>query len=162
MTLLILLKTHQNKRVYYDVLDWKDERVDSVIQRIIDNRNRRHKEAPPAIRREGQYLEEIRENEFNEIRQFKLPNIPVHILTGGRFDKPHKLRSKEYDDEALFRSKIKHRVSRWTDVIQSVGKGMIFYSVDAGHFVHFDDPELLISSIKIVLHDYELIKNDKN
>lgn len=153
-------ETHKNKRLYYNVLDWEDTRVDSLIQAFIDNRNSRHKEAPPAIRREGQYLEKIRENEFAEIRKYKLPNIPVHILTGGRFDKPHNLRSKEYDEEALFRSKMKHRVSRWTDVIQSVDKGMMFYSGDAGHFVHFDDPELLISSVKIVLQDYNLIKNE--
>jgi hypothetical protein len=50
---------------------------------------------------------------------------------------------------------MKYRVERWTDVIQSVDKGMLFYSSDAGHFVHYDDPELLISSIRIVLQDYE-------
>lgn len=154
-------ETHQNKRLYYNVLDWEAVRVDSLIQQFIDNRNRRHQEAPPAIRREGQYLEEIRDNEFEEIQQHQLPNIPVHILTGGRFDKPLKFRSKEYDEEALFRSKMKHRVSRWTDVIQSVDKGMLFYSANAGHFVHFDQPELLISSIKIILHDYALIRREK-
>ena len=52
---------------------------------------------------------------------------------------------------------MKHRVSRWTDVIQSVEKGMLFYSADAGHFVHYDDPELVVSSIKIALEDYRLL-----
>ena len=64
----------------------------------------------------------------------------------------------EYDEEALLRSKMQHRMQRWTEVIQSVEKGMLFYSGDAGHFVHYDDPELLISSIRIVLHDYFLLK----
>ena len=96
--------------------------------------------------------------EFQEITENPLPNIPVHILTGGRYDIPKKHRPKEYDAEAVFRSKIKHRILRWTDVIQSVDKGMIFYSGDAGHFVHYDDPELLISSVKIVLQDYQLLK----
>ena len=58
---------------------------------------------------------------------------------------------------------MKNRVERWTDVVQSVDKGMLFYSGDAGHFVHYDDPELLISSIRIILQDYELLRkrNDK-
>ena len=58
----------------------------------------------------------------------------------------------------MFRAKMKHRVERWTEVIQSVEKGMLFYGGDAGHFVHYDDPELVISSIKFVFRDYELIK----
>jgi len=127
-------------------------------QVFIDKRKKGRAQAPLPIQREGQVLAEIRSKEFKEITESNLPNIPVHILTGGRFDMPQKFRSKEYDDEALFRSKMKHRVSRWTDVIQSVDKGMLFYSGDAGHFVHYDDPELLISSIKIVLQDYQILK----
>ncbi|MEM1121293.1 MAG: hypothetical protein AAGJ18_12650 [Bacteroidota bacterium] len=52
---------------------------------------------------------------------------------------------------------MRHRVSRWTEVIQSVDKGMLFYSGDAGHFVHYDDPALLISSIGIVPADYQIL-----
>ena len=148
-------ETHQNKREYYDVLNWEDSKVDSLIQAFIDTRKSRREQSPLSIRREGQVLEEIREKEFKEINAIPLPNIPVHILVGGRFDMPEKFRSKEYDDEALFRSKLKHRLARWTDVIQSVDRGMLLYSGDAGHFVHWDDPELVIASIRIVLLDYE-------
>lgn len=69
--------------------------------------------------------------------------------------------SKEYDEEALFRSKMKHRIARWTDVVQSVDKGMLFYSGDAGHYVQWDDPELVIASIKIALQDYKLLQQRK-
>lgn len=151
-------ETHQNKRLYYDFLDWEDAKIDSLIQSFIDKRKTGKERVPLSMQRESQVLEDLREKEFKEITKDSLPNIPVHILTGGRFDKPKKLRSKEYDEEALFRSKMKQRVYRWTNVIQSVDKGMIFYSGDAGHFVHIDDPELLISSIKIVLEDYESLK----
>lgn len=153
-------ETHQNKKLYYEDTGWESHRVDSLIQSFIDRRNQRHAQSPPAIRREGQYLEEIRDREFDEIREQPLPNIPVHILTGGRFDKPLHLRSTVYDEEAVFRSKMRHRVQRWTDLIQSVDKGMMFYSGDAGHFVHYDDPELLISSVRIVLHDYAVMRKN--
>ncbi len=153
-------ETHQNKRLYYDVLHWEDPKIDSLMASFIDKRKSGKEQMPLSMQRESQVLEDIRENEFKEIVKKKLPNIPVHILTGGRFEKPKKNRSKAYDEEALFRSKMKHRVHRWTNVIQSVDKGMIFYSGDAGHFVHIDDPELLISSIKIVLKDYNLLKQN--
>ena len=103
-------------------------------------------------------LAQLRETSFKEITDSELPNIPVHILTGGRYDTPPRFRIKELNDSLLFRAKMKNRVERWTDVIQSVDKGMLLYSGDAGHFVHYDDPELLISSIRIILQDYELLQ----
>ncbi len=154
-------ETQENQRPYYDVLNWEEAKVDSLIQAFIDIRKTGRQDAPGAIQREGQVLEQLRVDDFDEINSKALPNIPVHILTGGRYDKPMARRSKEYDEELLFRSKLKHRVSRWTDVIQSVDKGMLFYSGDAGHFVHWDDPELLISSVRIVLQDYQILQQKK-
>ncbi len=153
-------ETQQNRRAYYEVLNWEDTKVDSLIQAFIDIRKDRSTR-PLALQREGQVLENQRENDFEEIKQRELPNIPVHILMGGRFEKPRQLRTKDYDEEALFRSKTQYRMQRWTEVIQSVDKGMLLYSGDAGHFVHYDDPELLLSSLRIVLHDYQLLQQPK-
>ncbi len=113
---------------------------------------------PKSIVEEGEVLAELRATDFKEISDSKLPNIPVHILTGGRYDTPPRFRIKELNDSLLFRAKMKNRVERWTEVVQSVDKGMLFYSGDAGHFVHYDDPELFISSAIIVLQDYESLK----
>lgn len=151
-------ETHENKRHQYEVLGWNESRVDSLINAFIERRSNRHADAPDAIRQEGLYLERVREQEFKEVTASALPNIPVHILTGGKFDLPNHLRSKSYDNEALFRSKMQHRLTRWMEVVQSVDKGMLFYSGDAGHFVQWDDPELVISSIRLALADYELLK----
>ncbi|SIO14300.1 alpha/beta fold hydrolase [Algoriphagus halophilus] len=153
-------ETHQNRTEYYDILDWEPSKVDSLIQSFIDIRASRNKDSPAPIKREGQVLEELREQDFQEISGTPLPNIPVHMVVGGRFDMPVQFQSKEYDDKALFRSKIKHRISRWTDVIQSVDKGMLLYSGDAGHFVQWDDPELVISSIRIVMQDYYTLQEE--
>ena len=109
-------------------------------------------------RRKTDVLEMMRESEFEEIRNSELPNIPVHFLVGGRYDTPPRLRATEFNDSLYFRARWKHRIKRWTDVILSVDKGMIFYSGDAGHFVHWDDPELFISSVRIVLQDYKLLQ----
>lgn len=128
---------------------WKKEEAES---------NNKPATKPKSIIEEGNVLAQMRETDFKEITDSKLPNIPLHILTGGRYDTPPAFRIKELNDSLLFRAKMKNRVERWTNVIQSVDKGMLFYSGDAGHFVQWDDPELLVSSIKIVLQDYELLK----
>jgi pimeloyl-ACP methyl ester carboxylesterase len=141
-----------SRRVYYEEIGMSKERVDEMMQAIYYGTP--NLTVPKSVQEESQVLGELRESEFKEIKQSPLPkNIPVHIITGGRFDMPERMRSKEFDEEAVFRIKMRNRVARWTDVIQSVDKGMLFYSGDAGHFVHYDDPELVISSIKIVIQD---------
>src|SRR5690606_6617568 len=119
---------NQNKRDYYQVLGWDDKRIDKAIEEVKIGLAKRNEGAPMAIQEEGEILADLRETDFKEIKEHPLPNIPVHIITGGRFDFPDRLRSKEYDEEILFRSKNRYRIARWIDVVQSVDKGMLFYS----------------------------------
>lgn len=154
-------ETQENKRDYYRFMDWDEAQIDSMVLAVSNGLQQRRTAAPKSIQEEGQVLEDLRERDFAEIQNAPLPNIPVHILTGGRFDMPERMRSKKYDDEAVFRSKMRYRTARWMEVVQSVAKGMFFYSGDAGHFVHWDDPELLLSSVRIVLQDYQLLQKQK-
>ncbi|WP_461100191.1 alpha/beta fold hydrolase [Telluribacter humicola] len=149
-------ENHQNKRDYYKPLGWDEARIDKEVAGIVSFLEDRNRDAPPSIKEEGIVLADLRKTEFKEITESPLPNIPVHIITGGRFDAPEDSRTPE--NIAKFRSKMRVRGGRWMDVVQSVDKGMLFYSGDAGHFVHYDDPELLVASIKLVLQDYELLK----
>jgi pimeloyl-ACP methyl ester carboxylesterase len=147
-------ETQENKRDYYDILGWDNSRINQELSEISQKWEQRDKNLPLSLREERQVLKDLRSSDFREITETPLPNIPVHMLTGGRFDMPQHLRSVDFDNEVLFRSKMEHRVARWTKVIQSVERGMLFYSGDAGHFVHIDDPELVVASIKIALNDY--------
>jgi pimeloyl-ACP methyl ester carboxylesterase len=156
-------ETQENKRQYFKDIGLNDSYIDSLFKKFdkesIESKSK--STAPISIQNEGTVLEDLRKSDFKEINETQLPNIPVHILTGGRYDTPIRLRRTEYNDSLLFRSKMQHRSTRWINVIQSVDKGMFFYSADAGHFVHRDDPELAISSIKIVLQDHFLLKSKK-
>jgi len=147
-------ETQANKRDYYQVLGWDDERIDQELASNARKSQARLDKAPQSIKEESQVLTAMRENDFREIRDHPLPNVPVHILTGGLYNPPAEFQTTKYDREAYFRSKMVHRLVRWTEVVNSVDKGMLFYSADAGHFVHYYDPELLISSVRIALIDY--------
>jgi pimeloyl-ACP methyl ester carboxylesterase len=153
-------ENHENKRQYFIDIGIENSTIDSLFKKwdLESIANKGNSQAPMSVKEEGDVLENMRKTDFKEIADSKLPDIPVHILTGGRYDTPLQYRAKEFNDSLLFRAKMKHRVERWTGVIQSVDQGMLFYSGDAGHFVHYDDPELLISSVRIVLQDYELIR----
>jgi len=153
-------ETRLNRRKPFLDVGLTNEQVDTLFNKwaLDDEANKNKPTSKPKS-----VIEELRETDFKEITNSNLPNIPVHILTGGRYDTPPRFRIKELNDSLLFRAKMKNRVERWTDVVQSVDKGMLLYSGDAGHFVHYDDPELLISSIRIILQDYELLqkRNDE-
>jgi len=154
-------ETQLNRRKPFLDIGLTNEQVDTLFNKwaLEDQANKNQPSSKPkSVIEESEVLAQLRETNFKEITDSELPNIPVHVLTGGRYDTPPRFRIKELNDSLLFRAKMKNRVERWTDVIQSVDKGMLLYSGDAGHFVHYDDPELVISSIKIVIQDYELIK----
>jgi pimeloyl-ACP methyl ester carboxylesterase len=154
-------ETQLNRRNPFLDIGLTNEQVDTLFNKwaLEDQANKNQPSSKPkSVIEESEVLAQLRETNFKEITDSELPNIPVHVLTGGRYDTPPRFRIKELNDSLLFRAKMKNRVERWTDVIQSVDKGMLLYSGDAGHFVHYDDPELLISSIRIILQDYELLK----
>ena len=155
-------ETQENKRLNFKELGIDDCTIDSLLAKYERENieNKKKSTAPKSVQEEGKVLENLRKTDFIEINDSDLPNIPVHIITGGRYDTPPRFRSHDFIDSLMFRAKMKHRVERWTNVIQSVDKGMLFYSGDAGHFVHYDDPELVISSIGLALQDYELLKKE--
>jgi pimeloyl-ACP methyl ester carboxylesterase len=154
-------ETQENRRLPLMDIGMDDYTIDTLIAKWERQamENKLNDTRPKSVQEEGKVLADMRKTDFKEISDSELPNIPVHILTGGRYDTPPRFRSREFNDSLEFRAKMKHRVDRWTDVVLSVDKGMLFYSGDAGHFVHYDDPELLISSIRILLQDYELLKS---
>ena len=158
-------ETQFNRRKPFLDIGLTNEQVDTLFNKwaLEDQANKNQPSSKPkSVIEESEVLAQLRETNFKEITDSELPNIPVHILTGGRYDTPPRFRIKELNDSLLFRAKMKNRVERWTDVVQSVDKGMLLYSGDAGHFVHYDDPELLISSIRIILQDYELLQKKKD
>lgn len=158
-------ETQLNRRNPFLDIGLTNEQVDTLFNKwALDDEAKKNKPStkPKSVIEESEVLAQLRETNFKEITDSKLPNIPVHILTGGRYDTPPRFRIKELNDSLLFRAKMKNRVERWIDVVQSVDKGMLLYSGDSGHFVHYDDPQLLISSIKIILQDYELIQRRKD
>jgi len=154
-------ETQENRRLPFLDIGLDDYTIDTLIAKWEKEaiENKLHDNRPKSVQEEAEVLADLRKSDFREISDSELPNIPVHILTGGRYDTPPRFRATEFNDSLMFRAKMKHRVERWTDVVLSVDKGMLFYSGDAGHFVHYDDPELLISSIRILLQDYELMRS---
>lgn len=111
---------------------------------------------PISLQEELQVLFDLRHSEWAEFNNKPLPNIPVSFVVGGRYGPPPNAKPI---DEAIFHSKMKYQVERWVKFVDPLPKGRFFYSANAGHFVHRDDPGLAIYSIQSVLTDAQTNKN---
>ncbi|WP_128543223.1 alpha/beta fold hydrolase [Larkinella soli] len=97
--------------------------VDSAIAQRRRDLFRPDPKMAPSLQEELQVLFDLRRSEFAEFRDKPLPGIPVALLTGGRYDAFPNARPI---DEALFRSKMKFRVERWVQFVNTVPKGRFF------------------------------------
>jgi len=113
------------------------------------------------------YVEEVKisvqltQNEFNECDRNPLPDVPVHFIMAGGYsesggDHPPLI----CDFEKLFRVSENLKMKRYLQLLYPLKYGKLFYCSQSGHFVQTDDPDLVISSIKLALADFEKIQRE--
>ncbi|MCE5320530.1 MAG: alpha/beta hydrolase [Bacteroidales bacterium] len=86
-----------------------------------------------------------------------VPDVPVHFIMAGGYP-AGQVTQKLYDEEKLFRINKVIKIKAWLELINPLRYGKIFYCSKSGHNVQNDDPEIIISSIKLALHDYGKIQ----
>lgn len=106
------------------------------------------------VQQESELLRNLRITDFRALNEKDLPAIPVHFIVGGRFSVPPEYRSKDYDQESLFRARTRHWVENWMNVVNKSPYGRLFYSSIAGHYVQNDDPDIVLLSIQQAVKDY--------
>jgi len=111
--------------------------------------------------RELEVLGELRWTDWKEISGSKLPVIPIQFIIGGKFGVAPEQRIKEFDHEAYFRARQVRAFQRYAKIAGESPYGKVFYSAGAGHFVHSDDPAMVISCIRIALEDYQRLRQEK-
>ncbi len=131
-----------------------DKYIDSMMIAKFENISAIDSSRNIKIQQESEMLRKLRVSDFKELNENELPSIPVHFIIGGRFSVPPQYQSKDYDQESLFRARTKHWIVNWTYVANKSPFGRLFYSSKAGHYVQYDDPELIIESIKLAVLDY--------
>lgn len=111
------------------------------------------------------YVEEVKisvhltQTEFNECDRNPLPDVPVHfILAGGYSASGGDNSPLTCDREKLFRIAENLKMKRYLQLLYPLKYGKLFYSSKSSHFVQTDEPDLVISAIKLALIDYAKIK----
>jgi len=133
--------------------------IDSIFGKTYDNFIEKLYEEMP-----GFYVEEVKisrslyNSEFKECDRNPLPDVPVHFIQSGGFanNEPTTI----YDREKMWRIANNLKMKRWLALINPLKYGKYFYSSQSGHYIQQDDPDLVISSIKLALKDYDKIRKE--
>ena len=113
------------------------------------------------------YVEEVKissqltKTEFEECVHTPLPDVPVHFIMAGGYPKNPENRPTLYDKVKMFRIDNNLKMKRWIALLDPLKYGKFFYCSNSGHSVQTDDPETVITSIKLALLDYDRIQEEK-
>jgi len=136
--------------------------IDSIFGKPYDNFIEKLYEEMPAF-----YVEEVKisrslyNSEFKECDSNPLPDVPVHFIKAGGYASGPNEAPGIYDHEKMWRIDNNLKMKRWLALINPLKYGKFFYSSQSGHYIQQDDPDLVISSIKLALRDYDKIKKEK-
>lgn len=115
------------------------------------------------------YVEEVKisvqltQSEFNECDHNPLPDVPVHFLMAGGYTAYGNDNSPLVCDwEKLFRVSENLKMKRYLQLLYPLKYGRLFYSSKSSHYMQTDEPDLVLSSIKLALNDYDKIKSELN
>ena len=110
------------------------------------------------------YVEEVKisrqltKTDFEECDRHPLPDVPVHFIKAGGFSNSEP--PTIYDREKMWRINSNIQMKRWLELLYPLKYGKLFYCSNSSHFVQADEPDLVISSIKLALLDYDKIKKE--
>jgi len=108
------------------------------------------------------YVEEVKisrqltNTNFEACDRNPLPDVPVYFMKAGGFSdsEPPTI----YDREKMWRINSNIQMKRWLELLYPLKYGKLFYCSNSSHFVQTDEPDLVISSIKLALTDYDKIQ----
>lgn len=110
------------------------------------------------------YVEEVKisvqltQTEFNECDRNALPDVPIYFIMAGGYTASGGDNSPlACDREKLFRVSENLKMKRYLQLLYPLKYGKLFYCSKSSHFVQRDEPDLVISCIKLALADYEKI-----
>jgi pimeloyl-ACP methyl ester carboxylesterase len=111
------------------------------------------------------YVEEVKisrqltKTDFEECDRNPLPDVPVHFIKAGGFSNSEP--PTIYDREKMWRINSNIQMKRWLELLYPLKYGKLFYCSNSSHFVQADEPDLVLSSIKLALTDYDKIQKAK-
>ena len=141
-------------RLPYQEIGLTEQQIDSIFasyeylgEQFLLNGPKHHVE-------EGKIAVELAETGHEECYRNPLPDIPVHFIMAGGFTLYPDELPTIYDREKMFRINSIIQMKRKLELLYPLKYGRFFYDSSSGHAIQIDNPDLVISSIKMAISDY--------
>jgi len=137
--------------------------IDSMFAKPYDDfKEKLYAEMPNFYVEEVKISSKLNATGFEECDSTPLPDVPVHFIMAGGYSSEGDDRGETiFDKQKLFRINNNLKMKRWIALLDPLKYGKFFYCSNSGHNVMKDDPETVISSIKLALNDYDRIQKEK-
>ena len=138
--------------------------IDSMFAKPYDDfKEKLYAEMPNFYVEEVKISSKLNATEFKECDSIPLPDVPVHFIMAGGYSTEGEDRGETiFDKQKLFRINNNLKMKRWIALLDPLKYGKFFYCSNSGHNVMKDDPEIVISSIKLALTDYDRIMKGRS
>ncbi len=130
--------------------------IDSIYKSYDKYANEYIDQGPKFVVEEMKAQREFGKTGFEMCSRRPLPNVPVHFIKAGGYPENPEAPTI-YDRKKMFRINNNIQIKTWIGLLDDLKYGKFFYSSSSGHNVQTDDPEIIVSSIKMALSDYDKI-----
>jgi len=141
----------------YREIGLTQKQIDSLFIEYDKSADEYMAQGPKFVVEEMKAQREFSKTGFELCNRNPLPDVPVHFVVAGGFPVGQATQSL-YDEEKMFRINKNIQMKSWIELINPLRYGKFFYSSSSGHYIQNDDPEIIISSIKLALLDYAKIR----
>jgi len=118
-------------------------------------------QGPKFVVEEMKAQREFGKTGFELCNRNPLPDVPVHFIMAGGYPLNPEQTASLYDRKKMFRINNDIKMENWLELINPLKYGKFFYCSNSGHMIPKDDPDIIISSIKLALNDYNRIQTEK-
>jgi pimeloyl-ACP methyl ester carboxylesterase len=148
-------------RLPYQEIGLTESQIDSLFDAYDKSADDYIAQGPKFVVEEMKAQREFSRSGFELINRNPLPNVPVHFIMAGGYPLNPEKTASLYDQEKMFRINNNIKIKSWIELINPLKYGKFFYCSNSGHMIQNDDPDIIISSIKLVLLDYDKLKKEK-
>ena len=148
-------------RLPYRQIGLTENQIDSLFAEYDKSADEYMAQGPKFVVEEMKAQREFSKTGFKLCNRNPLPDVPVHFIMAGGYPSYAEQTASLYDGKKMFRINNAIKIKSWLELINPLRYGKFFYCSNSGHIIQKDDPDVIISSIKLVLLDYDKIEKEK-
>jgi pimeloyl-ACP methyl ester carboxylesterase len=155
------VKNEGGGRLPYRQIGLTEFQIDSLYAEYDKSADDYMAQGPKFVVEEMKAQREFSKTGFALCSRNPLPDVPVHFILAGGYPLYPEQTASLYDGKKMFRINNDIKMKSWIELINPLRFGKFIYCANSGHYIPKDDPEVIVSSISMALHDYDIIKKEK-